>query len=325
MTTVHRIAIVSSGGSTGIGASLCRGFQQAGQIAMQFDEPWVRARRLSGPSLSLKGLLPRAAVDTRSLVQNSRSFAPTLIIVIKGLFMLPQHIRALQHQAPVICWNPDSPFDASLSNSGGVVSQCVSHYDAYITWSKSIGSALSDLCDRVYIIPFGIDSSLHCPGPGGKDSVGRVVFIGTAAPERIRLIRRMAHLQPVIYGNGWRGVDADIRKPISGRDFASVAAGAAWCLNLLRPQNRDSHNMRSFELMACGARQLTFQTADHSVFLAGSGAVTVPDTDSLIRLAGTTPPTTARPGTAEHSYRERCGTLLSLLEADQIIACRKSP
>lgn len=39
---------------------------------------------------------------------------------------------------------------------------------------------------------------------------------------------------------------------IEGSSYAQAIAGAIGCINLYRPQNRDSHNMRTFEVPAYG-------------------------------------------------------------------------
>lgn len=315
-----RIAVVSSGEPSGLAASLVRGFKQAGHHAEICEEPWPRRAALVAPGLLLRGRLPPGAIRGRKLLAKVSQVSPSLIVVVKGCFVGPSLVQGLRRVAPTICWNPDSPFDSALSNSGGFIQTALREYDAYVTWSESVQRCVADLRDRVYRIPFGLDLTLHAPVRGRGEAAGRVVFIGTASPERIVMVERLRHVSPIVYGNGWPADIADVRGPLAAEQLAAVAGEASWCLNPLRPQNRDSHNMRTFELMACGAAQLTFDTEDHRRFLPGSSAVLVSSMGEMIQRAGTPgPPLVDARDLGRHTYRVRCSSLLAQLADDGVI------
>lgn len=319
-TRTLRVALISSEDEAGLCASLARGFRDAGHDAHLIREPWLRFSRIVGPALAMQGRLPRWCVSDEGLLDSVALANPDLILVGKGTFVHPAVVHRLRALAPTVCWNPDSPFDSALSNHGGYLQPALPVYDAYITWSSSVALSIAELRDRVYVIPFGFDPHLHCPLPGSGKALGRVVLIGTASPERVYLLGRMRHLKPLVFGNGWPD-EVGAEQPVFRSDLCKIAGEAAWCLNPLRPQNRDTHNMRSFELVACGAQQLTFDTADHQRFLGETSAVLVSTVDELVECAATTPPALrAKAVTADYTYKSRCEQLLRLLVSDALIS-----
>jgi hypothetical protein len=312
--------IVTSGGPSGLGASLARGFEDLGWRTELVSEPWVRVRRLSGPALAATDGLPRSAVDEGRVIERAQALRPSLILVIKGSFVHPDLVAEMSRLAPTVCWNPDHPFDWALSNRGGYMVPALPHYHAYVTWSTSHAAVYADMRDRVYRIPFGCDPTLHAPTAGTGEAAGRVVFIGIASRQRAAMLARLRHLEPLVYGTGWDRTQFDVRGAVYGAAFAAVAGEATWCLNLLHAQNRDSHNMRSFELLACGARQLTLETSDHRIHLAGSGAVLAATWTELVEIAATTPSTAPVEVRLEgNTYADRCRELVGCLARDGLL------
>jgi spore maturation protein CgeB len=315
------VAVVSTGGPHDLGASLVRGFRKGGHQAHVIPAPTVRPSKLAGLALTLRGKTARALVTgTKRLLAEVNATSPSLIIIMKAPLIAPATVAQLRTAAPTVCWNADSPFDSALSNSGGLVHEALPSYDAYVTWSASLSRAISELRDRVYVIPFGVDPELHQPTPGSGAAKDRIVIIGTASPERVRLVARLAHLKPMVFGAGWPNSVVKAHRPIFGADFAAIAGEAAWCLNPLRPQNRDSHNMRTFELLACHANQLTMDTSDHRRFLAGSRMALVETLDAMIARASDAPPTGASGvDVSQHLYQRRCEELLRKLADDSLL------
>lgn len=299
---------------------MARSFRKIGHHATLSPEPTIRPSQLLGPALALRGRLPKLLIrDCKRLLFNIKAHSPDLILVIKGSFIHPDVVSRLRDIAPTICWNPDSPFDSAISSGGGLVQEALPLYDGYVTWSASLARAISDLRDHVYVVPFGVDRDLHRPTSGSGEAKDRVVIIGTASPERIRLVQQLKHLKPLLFGNRWpRSFEA--RPPVYGRQFSAVAGEAAWCINPLRPQNRDSHNMRTFELLACGANQLTINTPDHRKFLGGTPTALADTFDELIeRAADAAPARSSPPDVTPHLYQQRCDALLRYLACDSLI------
>lgn len=308
------IAVVSSGGPFDLGAALARGFRLEGHDATVVPEPLPRVRWLARAALEGGARVPDHVFTTATTLDRLERHAWDLVVVVKGAFVSPSTIRRIRHSAPVVCWNADSPFDHALSNRGGMIHAALGEYDAYVTWSMSLAASLRDRRDCVIRIPFGIDPALERDSVPPVPTAGRIVLVGTATAERIRLIERLARRRPVVFGNGWSGVGCEVHPPVFGGAYMAVVADAAWCLNPLRPQNRDSHNMRSFELVAAGAAQLTYDTADHVELLGGTRVRLGASVDELASIVDTTdPPPSSDDDVSAHHYRVRCRQLLDEL------------
>jgi len=244
-----------------------------------------------------------------------------LVLVVKGAMLDAATITFIRDRlgAPVVCWNPDSPFDEAISNRGAGIPRAIPAYDAYVTWANDIAERLSPLCPRVLVIPFAWDPNLHWPTPGNGKAEGRIVLVGTATEERCQLMTRISRLRPMVFGNGWPALDGVERHPpISGHIMSGVVGEAAWNINPLRPQNARSHNMRTFEAPGCGGNQITPATQDHRRFLGSDPRTYLyQNVDELIDILQSDPselddrPSTLLDG---HRYEDRLLELLRALE-----------
>ena len=272
MTRMPRIVIIGEPVKEGLRNSLITAFRRCGCIVDPLDwgpwEPaWLASAAYRQPMLGAgfrRGF--------RRQADKSAESGPTeLIVVSKGALLNRRSINYLRSRfgSPVVCWNADSPFDHAVSNSGGGIPETISAYDAYITWADDVAERLSAVATRVIVIPFAWDPELMRPTAGYGLAAGRIVFIGTGTRERSAFLRSLAHLNPMIFGNGWPKIEgADIRQPVTGLDFSRVVGEARWNINLLRPQNARSHNMRTFELVGSGGTQVAPLTNDHQRFLS---------------------------------------------------------
>lgn len=203
-----------------------------------------------------------------------------LVVVIKGQFFDPRTVEYVRRRlsAPVVCWNPDSPFDGAISNRGAGIPVGISAYDTYVTWADDVAEQLRSSNPHVVVIPFAWDPHVHGPTAGRGVAEGRIVFVGTGTKDRAAVLSRIAHLRPLVFGNRWPDIEGvEIRPALYGEEMAAVVGEAKWNLNVLRPQNARSHNMRSFELPGAGGNQVATWTADHDRFLGS---------DSRTRLFG---------------------------------------
>ena len=309
------VAVMSSPEPSGLGASLVRAFVDLGIAAQLIPQPLPRLRASGRLVLELGATAPHAMTSDARALEALERVQPDLVVVVKGSFVSRRLVERMRQSSVVVCWNPDSPFDSAASNRGGRVFEAVDAYNLYVTWSHSIGHCLSDLGVEVTIIPFGFDPHVHFPVVGSGEARDRIVFAGTASPERIAVMNRLGAMSPLIYGNGWPAGDYEVRRATYGSVLAGVLSEARWCINLLRPQNRDSHNMRSFELPACGGRQLTMATDDHVALLPGTGAVLVDSIRELIEAAGSTPEPERIGIGSDHNYAARVSRLLAQLQS----------
>lgn len=272
---LRRIVIVGEPAQAGLRNSLMGAFRANGCDVDALDlgqckPAWLTPVMFRYPHLA--GGFRRAFIQRVDEV--ARRGAADLTLVVKGPLLDCSSVDYLRIRlgGPVACWNPDSPFDGALSNRGAGIPQTVGAYDYYITWAQDIADLLRTAARRVIVIPFAWDPALMPPSPGQGIAADRIVFIGTATRERVSCLRSLARMRPMVFGTGWPQLDGvDIRPPVRGIAFSQIAGEARWNLNLLRPQNARSHNMRTFELVGAGGTQVAPLTGDHRRFLGADG------------------------------------------------------
>ena len=316
-----RIIIVGQPAEAGLRDSLVTAFRWSGCTVDVLDlgpwQPhWLATAAFRQPTLGTK--------FRRQLLRHIDAVAETspveLVLVMKGPFIDSRMIDYLRMRfdSPIVCWNPDSPFDRAISNCGAGMRSAITAYDAYVTWAHDVAEQLLPIT-RVVVIPFAWDPELMPPTPGHGLAAGRIVFIGTGSRERCDRLAGLAHLRPLIFGNQWPAIDGlDIRPPVQGLSFCRIVGEAKWNLNLLRPQNARSHNMRTFELVGAGGTQVAPHTDDHQRFL-GSDSQTVlfrtsRELEDILRSDPTEYPPRHPALLKEHTYTDRARQLLNTLK-----------
>jgi hypothetical protein len=318
---VTRIIIVGTSVEGGLRDSLVSAFRQCGCAVGVLDlgpwqPPWLASAAFRQPILGTKFRRQfRRHVDAIAETHTAE-----LILVVKGTFIDSHTIDYLRMRfdSPIVCWNPDSPFDRAISNRGAGIRSAIAAYDAYVTWAHDVAEQVL-LSTRVAVIPFAWDPELMPPTPGHGVAAGRIVFIGTGSKERYDLLVGLAHLRPLIFGTRWPAIDGlEIYPPVRGLSFCRIAGEAKWNLNLLRPQNAQSHNMRTFELVGAGGTQVAPYTVDHQRFL-GSDSQTIlfrtsGELEAILRSDPTEHPPRRPALLKEHTYVNRARQLLNTLK-----------
>lgn len=271
MTGAARIVVAAESVEFGLGKSLVAAFRGLGCVVNVLDLRWVSPAWIASAAFRHPVLGAGFRREFRRqadvLAESGRA---DLVLVFKGPHLNPSlidHLR-MRFESPVVCWNPDSPFDAAISNRGAWIPQTIRAYDAYVTWAGDVAERLTGVARRVLIIPFAWDPRAVKPTAGDGVAAGRIVFIGTGTGGRSAVLRSLSHLRPIVFGTRWPRIEGvDIRPPVVGTEFCKVAGEAKWNINLLRPQNAWSHNMRTFELVGAGGSQVAPLTGDHKKFL----------------------------------------------------------
>jgi hypothetical protein len=267
------IIVIGQPAEGGLRDSLVAGFIDAGCIVDVVDLVSPTAEKLTAAATWWPPLgMPLRRVFRRRVdALEGQGGNADLVVVIKGTFLdrtAIGHIRT-RFECPVGCWNPDSPFDEAISNRGAGIARAIPCYDFYVTWAEDIAEQLVRLRDHVYVIPFAWDPHVIQPMAGDGTAAGRIVFVGTGTSERAEMIGQLKPLRPVVFGTRWHPIEGvEIRPPVLGREMCKVIGEAAWNINLLRPQNTRSHNMRTFEVPGAAGLQAAPDTPDHRRFLA---------------------------------------------------------
>jgi hypothetical protein len=319
MTRMARIVVVGEPAEAGLRNSLVTAFRRSGCAVDLLDlgpwnPAWLASAAFRQPMLAF-GIRREFRRRVEVLAENGPA---DLVLVVKGAFLDPRsidHLRLL-FDSPVVCWNPDSPFDNAISNCGAGIPRAIGSYDAYVTWSDDVAGHLSAIAARVLVIPFAWDPDIMRPTAGHGVAASRIVFIGTATSERSAWLESLAHLRPMVFGDRWPKIEGvDIRDPVRGIEFCRIVGEAKWNLNLLRPQNARSHNMRTFELLGAGGNQVAPQTDDHRRFLSGDSRTVLfqsqEELESILRSDPCERPPRLPDLIQGHTYADRTNQLLT--------------
>ncbi|MCM8791833.1 MAG: glycosyltransferase [Candidatus Omnitrophica bacterium] len=213
--------------------------------------------------------LPWQFIINRQLLKKIRLIKPELILVIKGYFLYPDTILKIKEliKMPIFCFNPDDPFNIFYPGSSNEnIIRAIPYYDCYFTFNRNLLEKIKKGgVRRVEYLPFAFDPQLHHPIEVTEEEKGYygndVVFIGNWSIEREGYLKELKRFDLAIWGeNYWKRLckDKDLKKrwrkkAVYGTEQSKVLNSSKISLNILRAQNKGSHNMRTFELPACGA------------------------------------------------------------------------
>lgn len=270
--------------------SFIRAFEQLGLQVHCFDDETLydsQLARFGGHSLvgkmanrllhqhlaaPLQGLFERQAAEVR----------PDIILVIKGYYLRPDTIIRVRKEHPharIVCFNPDNPFNTwQRGSSNEWIRASISLYDWCFIWGRFLLNPLRNAgARRAEYLPFAYDPELRHPVelmPDERLYFGSdIAFVGGWDEERERWLNALADFDLKIWGDRWNRANCRLRARWQGReaygeDFAKVCTAAKININLVRKQNVPGHNMRTFEVPACGGVLLGTRTVEQLDFFA---------------------------------------------------------
>lgn len=211
----------------------------------------------------------------QAFVEAVKEYRPALVIVLKGLGIYSETLDSLRSQlgCVLVNFNGDDPHNPYSSNNN--ILEAIPFYDCVFTWSKRlIAKLLEDGARRVEYLPFGCDHDAY--EETTISTVDRVcygsdiTFIGTWDREREKCLESLADLKLGIWGPYWNRMHRKsvLAKCIRGRPvdistMTKIYRSSKVALNLMRPQNDSSHNMKTFEIPAMGGFMLAPRTIEH--------------------------------------------------------------
>lgn len=201
---------------------------------------------------------------------------PDVVFVFKGMEVLPKTLRWIRNRRIKLAnYNPDNPFIFSGKGSGNEnIRPSLELYDLHFTYNTSV----KDRIEKDYdipskILPFGFDIPEDIyERSSAQDEILRTCFLGNPDRYRASFIAGLARcgVEIDVYGIGWsKFVKHDritICRPVYGDELWKVLRRYRIQLNLMRPHNPYSHNMRTFEVPAIGGILLAPDTIDHRTF-----------------------------------------------------------
>jgi glycosyltransferase involved in cell wall biosynthesis len=272
-----RVLILGEDAPGGITASYARAFAELGIQAETFClarayssvMPMVRARvlrRIAEPVL--------LSAFNDYVVRSLRRAEADLVLVVKGHRLAGATIDALRDttDAPVVNFYPDDPFSDERSNKLAHGPNVLASYDACFTFARHLIPQYEIVGARtVHYLPFARDPELHSPPTHAITPEFDVVFVGNLDEQRVRYLEAIADDYDVgVFGERVRAA-IPRGSPLHRATLGPAAYGVALSqtlalglisLNVMRPQNAKSHNMRSYESPACGAFTLSQRTPE---------------------------------------------------------------
>ena len=213
---------------------------------------------------------------------------PDLLFIVKGSFIFPETLKKIKEKENIVLFNfnPDNPFNKNRGASNNLIRKSMPYYDIYFIWGKFlIPELLKAGAKKVEYLPFACDTELHYPVLVNQEEkrfyTSDVAFIGSWDKEREEFLLNLVDYNLAIWGNGWEKLNWNSplrkkwkKKDVIGEEFSKVCNASKIVLNHIRKQNGDSHNMRTFEVPACGGFVLTKKTTEQLDFFEDGKEIT---------------------------------------------------
>lgn len=278
-----KILLISEFPKGSLGLSYYNAFKQIGCDVSRFD--LVKEYQSINPFAKYKyvnWILDNffCSVLNSKLLERVKALNPELVFVIKGIFISPQTLKKVKelNNIVLINFNPDNPFNLNRGASNNLIRSAIPYYDCYFTWGKFLVPQLKSAGAKcVEYLPFAYDPTLHYPMNISNDEKNiygsDIAFIGSWDKEREECLEQVQSYDIAIWGNSWEKLKTGSplrrkwkERDVIGEDFAKVCSASKIILNLVRKQNDNAHNMRTFEIPACKGFMLTVRTVEQCEF-----------------------------------------------------------
>ena len=197
---------------------------------------------------------------------------PSIVLVFKGMEITPETLKWIKNKGiKIYNYNPDHPFIFSGKGSGNKnVTNSISLFDFYFSYANDVVENLNNLGINSKKISFGFDANgFNYKELNAENEILKVCFLGNADRQRAQFLNELAQhgVEIDIYGVNWAKFSMNDTIKISsakyGIEFWEILQKYAVQLNLLRPHNLNTHNMRSFDIPGSGGIMLAPLTDDH--------------------------------------------------------------
>jgi len=264
-----KILIYGEACQYGVAFPLKEAYEKLGHYARIFDWPrYLFTYEKPSAINKIKDrcfFLKTAKRINTDLAAEITSVSYDLLIVIRGNHIYPATISLAKKHVPlVVNWNSDDFFNPK--NNTKYMLECFDKYDC-------IFSSRAHLCDEY--LNKGAQSfevlnwyyrpdMLYSPQTRINNKWLRdIAFIGSWSKRRENLLSSLEGFDAKIWGAGWnKAQNAFIAKmeckpQIYMKDMLDVIGTSKINLNILTKENRDTTNIRNFEIPACGGFQLS--------------------------------------------------------------------
>lgn len=253
------------------------------------------------------------------LLHKVNSFKPDAMLVFKGMEIFPETLIKLKAKGILLSnYNPDNPFIFSGRGSGNKnITNSIGLYDVHFTYSNCILSELNSKYPKssVYYLPFGFDVSDDLYNECKKQQeIVKVCFLGNPDIYRADFIEKLCALGIEIdaYGHNWNNYitheNCTSFNAVYEMDLWKTLAKYRVQLNIMRPHNEQSHNMRTFEVPGVGGIQLAPRTPEHEAFFEENKEIFLYDNleNCALQIKKILPLSKTESDSIRTNARERC-------------------
>ncbi len=195
-----------------------------------------------------------------------------LLIVLKGIYLFPETILEIKKSISfVVNWNPDDFFNP-LNNSRYLL-KSFDKYDCIFTSRGHLkdeyykkGARQVEILNWYYLSKFL--HPLEVSSEERKKYGSDLVFLGTWSKRREDLLSHLSNFDLRIWGGQYHHASKTFRKdiecnpPIFMDEMCKVISSSKVNLNFLTKENRDTTNIRNFEIPACAGFQLSERSSE---------------------------------------------------------------
>ena len=195
-----------------------------------------------------------------------------ILLVMKGIHLFPETISAAkQYVTHVVNWNPDDFFNP-LNNSKYLLAS-FNKFDCIFTARPHLAEEYRHKgAKRVETLHWYYLPKTQHPvrvSEEEKNQFGSdIVFVGTWSKRREQFLSALGNLNLRVWGTHWHRASSefrntiDCRPPIFGEEMCKVICSSKININILTAENRDTTNVRNFEIPACGGFQLCERSSE---------------------------------------------------------------
>lgn len=222
------------------------------------------------------GISPIYSEINNLLIARILEFEPNVVFIFKGMEIFPQTLNWMRRQKiKTVNYNPDNPFIFSGKGSGNKnVSKSILLYDLHFTYNRLVQEELEAATNgHVAYLPFGHDiSNQFYDRLRNEPEILDPCFVGNPDTQRALAIQKLASegLPIHVFGHGWKKFVTDakivIHQAVLADELFLTLRRYRVQLNLMRPHNLDSHNMRTFEVPAVGGIMIAPSNDEHRSF-----------------------------------------------------------
>ena len=218
----------------------------------------------------LQGVILREVID----------FKPDIVWIFKGMEVKPVTLKKIKkYKITLINYNPDNPFIFSSYGSGNKnITKSISLYDFHLTYDYNVKININQKYNiPCYILPFGFDDNnpfftTNINNFEKNNEILKLCFLGNPDKERVKFIKDVLskNFKIDVYGYNWnkfiKHKNLKIFDPVYGNSFFEVLQKYRIQINIMREHNRNTHNMRSFDIPGAGGIMLAPNTPDHKIY-----------------------------------------------------------